>query len=261
MTSSYKSFAVVGAGGIGQFIIKSLLSHNGSTIILSRKSSKSTMTMSRVSRPSSKTCRRCSHFHLGSLRWSPVAISIAQAAKAAGVKLFVLSEFGDVTEGHLKAIGLPTARFYTGCFSSYVPWFTDLNVNGKINILKRHSGTQPITWTAEEDIGGFVAHVLMTLPAKDIEFKGFRVQGQSASLVEMAGLLRKEIARVDELPGEHIPMKIILLDVFDTGFGSTGWDPAIQGEGDGLADSTNKLWPGHEWVTLQQLYKTESKST
>ncbi|KAJ7593608.1 hypothetical protein C8J56DRAFT_777640, partial [Mycena floridula] len=59
---------------------------------------------------------------------------------------------------HLKAIGLPSVHFYTGCFFSYVPWFTDLTVNGKVNILNRHSGTQPISWTAKEDIGGEIIY-------------------------------------------------------------------------------------------------------
>ncbi|KAJ7586738.1 hypothetical protein C8J56DRAFT_1085336 [Mycena floridula] len=284
MTSSYKSFAVVGAGGIGEVIIKSLISNNASTIILSRKSSKSTPDFGaqvfKVDYDDVASVTSIFKDHavdvvistLSPLGGLPLQYPIAEAAKAAGVKLFAPSEFGPVTEGaigdpeksfqvykfnfaqHLKAIGLPSARFYTGCFFSYVPWFTDLTVNGKVNILNRHSGTQPISWTANEDIGGFVAHVLTTLPAKDIEFKEFRIQGQRASLVEIAGLLDKEIARVDELPGEHVQIKIMLLDEFEKGIGSTGWDSSTQREGYKLAGSANKLWPGHEWVTLQQFY-------
>ena len=59
---------------------------------------------------------------------------IAAAAKEAGVKLFVLSEFGGNTEektegvqgvkanirGQLKALGLPYAGFYTGPFADYL---------------------------------------------------------------------------------------------------------------------------------------------
>ncbi|KAJ7593610.1 hypothetical protein C8J56DRAFT_924644 [Mycena floridula] len=284
MTSSYKSFAVVGAGGIGEVIIKSLISNNANTIILSRKSSKSTPDFGaqvfKVDYDDVASVTSILKDHavdvvistLSQLGGLPSQYPIAEAAKAAGVKLFVPSEFGTVTEGaigdpeksfqvskfnfaqHLKAIGLPSARFYTGCFFSYVPWFTDLTVNGKVNILNRHSGTQPISWTANKDIGGFVAHVLTTLPAKDIKFKEFRIQGQRASLVEIAGLLDKEIARVDELSGEHVQLKIMLLDEFEKGFGSTGWDPSTQREDYKLAGSANKLWPGHEWVTLQQFY-------
>ena len=59
---------------------------------------------------------------------------IAAAAKEVDVKLFVPSEFGNVTEGttegvdgtkanvqgQLKALGMPYAAFYTGPFSDYL---------------------------------------------------------------------------------------------------------------------------------------------
>lgn len=59
---------------------------------------------------------------------------IAEAAKAAGIKLFVPSEFGGVTEGEtlgmsgekasiqdqLKALGVPWAVFYTGPFADFI---------------------------------------------------------------------------------------------------------------------------------------------
>jgi uncharacterized protein YbjT (DUF2867 family) len=59
---------------------------------------------------------------------------IAEAAKEAGVKLFVPSEFGGPTEGateglfgakaniqeRLKAIGIPYALFYTGPFADFI---------------------------------------------------------------------------------------------------------------------------------------------
>jgi uncharacterized protein YbjT (DUF2867 family) len=68
---------------------------------------------------------------------------IAAAAKQVGVKLFVPSEYGKVSEGttkgvpgakanvqgQLKALGMPYAAFYTGPFAdyawvSYVSWNT-----------------------------------------------------------------------------------------------------------------------------------------
>ena len=59
---------------------------------------------------------------------------IAEAAKEAGVKLFVPSEFGGPTEGEtaglfgakasiqerLKAVGIPYALFYTGPFADFI---------------------------------------------------------------------------------------------------------------------------------------------
>jgi uncharacterized protein YbjT (DUF2867 family) len=62
-----------------------------------------------------------------------IQVKIAGAAKNAGVKLFVPSEFGGVTEGQtewvlgakanvqsqLKALGIPYTVFYTGLFADY----------------------------------------------------------------------------------------------------------------------------------------------
>jgi uncharacterized protein YbjT (DUF2867 family) len=62
-----------------------------------------------------------------------VQVGIAEAAKEAGAKLFVPSEFGAITEGHsegmfgakadiqshLRALGLPYALFYTGNYSDF----------------------------------------------------------------------------------------------------------------------------------------------
>jgi uncharacterized protein YbjT (DUF2867 family) len=59
---------------------------------------------------------------------------IAAAAKEAGVKLFIPSDFGNVTEGEtegifgakaniqtqLKALGIPYVAFYTGPFADYI---------------------------------------------------------------------------------------------------------------------------------------------
>jgi uncharacterized protein YbjT (DUF2867 family) len=63
-----------------------------------------------------------------------VQAGIAEAAKEVGVKLFVPSEFGQVSEGstegltgakagvqsQLKALALPYALFYTGSFSDFI---------------------------------------------------------------------------------------------------------------------------------------------
>jgi uncharacterized protein YbjT (DUF2867 family) len=61
-------------------------------------------------------------------------IPIAQAAQAAGVRLFVPSEFGMATDkatsgvlamkrklaGDIRAVGVPTTIFFTGVFSDWV---------------------------------------------------------------------------------------------------------------------------------------------
>jgi uncharacterized protein YbjT (DUF2867 family) len=59
---------------------------------------------------------------------------LAEAAKEVGIKLFIPSEFGGVTEGatqglkgekarvqnQLKALGLPYALFYTGPYADFI---------------------------------------------------------------------------------------------------------------------------------------------
>jgi len=64
-----------------------------------------------------------------------IQVKIAATAKKAGVKLFVPSEFGGITDGEtdwvlgakanvqsqLKALDIPYAAFYTGMFADY-PW-------------------------------------------------------------------------------------------------------------------------------------------
>ena len=63
-----------------------------------------------------------------------VQLGIAEAAKEAGVKLFVPSEFGGVTEGategvkaskarvqdQLKTVGIPYTLFYTGAYADFI---------------------------------------------------------------------------------------------------------------------------------------------
>ena len=60
--------------------------------------------------------------------------AVAEAAKEAGVKLFVPSEFGSVTEGsteglkgskatvqdQLKAVGIPYTLFYNGAYADFI---------------------------------------------------------------------------------------------------------------------------------------------
>jgi hypothetical protein len=70
---------------------------------------------------------------ISTIAWTAIDVQpkLAEAAKEAGVQLFIPSEFGGPTEGEtegylgakakihgqLKAIGIPYALFYTGGFS------------------------------------------------------------------------------------------------------------------------------------------------
>jgi saccharopine dehydrogenase-like NADP-dependent oxidoreductase len=162
--SGYKNFAVVGAGGIGSFIVRQLLTDKAAgtvdnVVVLTRQASLASESDCRT--PSTNQPSQGSKTTVDpaaklipvdysnkeliktALTGVDVVIStvpplafdvqpgIAEAAKEAGVKLFVPSEFGGRTEGategrngakanihkQLKAIGIPYALFYTGVFA------------------------------------------------------------------------------------------------------------------------------------------------
>jgi hypothetical protein len=142
---------------------------------------------------------------------------IAEAAKEAGVKLFVPSEFGGPTRGEteglfgakarvhdqLKAMGIPYALFNTGPFSDclwipYVPppptpngfffllWhlnmllcmFVNLDLrSGKVSV--GDDGNKQISTTARTDIARYVSYVLTRLPAEQFKNRTFTIAGDN----------------------------------------------------------------------------------
>jgi len=121
---------------------------------------------------------------------------LAEQAKAAGVKLFVPSEFGDDTdrpdpEGifvikqsvhrKCKELDLPYALFFTGPGPDYVfvPFFgLDLKSG---NATVGLDGNALNSFTAQSDVGRYVAYVLTNLPRSKIEWRIFRIEGERKS--------------------------------------------------------------------------------
>jgi uncharacterized protein YbjT (DUF2867 family) len=80
---------------------------------------------------------------------------IAEAARAAGVRLFVPSEFGGVTanetdtmsgqkvsiQAQLKALDIPWAVFYTGPFADYI-WAGYVCYRSSLNVELNHGSNQ-----------------------------------------------------------------------------------------------------------------------
>jgi len=165
--SGYKNFAIVGAGVTGSFVVRQFLKDKAvgtvnEVVVLTRQVGLEDLTLSHIPLAhqfwqGSKTAIE------GDAKVIPVDYSdkesikraltgidvvvsaiaqaalrlqegIATAAKEAGVKLFVPSEFGTPTEGateghfvekagiqgQLKAAGMPYALFYTGAFADFV---------------------------------------------------------------------------------------------------------------------------------------------
>ncbi|KAK7032190.1 hypothetical protein VNI00_013364 [Paramarasmius palmivorus] len=191
MSNTYKSFAIVGAGDIGTHVVNAFVSIGLHPVVLSRKSSSQPKNL-----PSSVTVAKVEGYDavdevagvfkeynvevvistIGSSALE-VEYALADAAKKAGVKLFVPSEFGFVTEGvskvsndkdsvliwkdkfaeHIREMGLPFARFFVGSFFGYVPWITAYEENGKVNIYGK--GDQYVSFTDEADIAGYTGGI------------------------------------------------------------------------------------------------------
>ncbi|KAK0205796.1 hypothetical protein DFS33DRAFT_1380883 [Desarmillaria ectypa] len=142
----YKSFAIFGAArSIGRYIFDALHERKASIVAITRSSSSADTT--------------------------PKGVKIVKIdVVVSSIKLLVPSEYGLSTEGdpeglwetgdnvaesakeHMKEIGLPSARFFTGMLFSLISTLSGYTSTGKINAVG--AGKTPASWTADEDIGG-----------------------------------------------------------------------------------------------------------
>lgn len=121
-----------------------------------------------------------------------VQVAIARAAKAAGVKLFVPSEFGIDTAGYalgsifeaksvalgtsylldmrdevlkeytakIQEIGIPTTRVLNGWFTEIIPWVTSSAAKpGEFVITGK--GDKKVSFTSVSDVGGMLSSCLI----------------------------------------------------------------------------------------------------
>ncbi|KAE9405219.1 NAD(P)-binding protein [Gymnopus androsaceus JB14] len=280
MSSKITSIAIIGSGNIGSFILSALVAQTpppSTLIVLTRDPTKKLP-------PGAKAVKVQDYEDvdavagifteykidavLSTVGWPGIKsqYKMADAARKAGVKLFAPSEFGtpdgapipsfqekDKVSEYIESIGLPQARFYTGGFISSLIPITGVRVNGKINIIGK--GQSPVSFTAEEDIGGFVAYVLTSLTVSSLSNKKFRLQGDRATLTDIAKWYNKEIAYVEAVPGPGSENLSMLSKLFESGGGSTGWNFELgkEGEGEEAAGSANQLWPEHEWKKIRDV--------
>ncbi|TFK76170.1 NAD(P)-binding protein [Pluteus cervinus] len=277
--STYKSFAVAGVGVIGQPIVEALLASKVSVVALTRSSSRDNLPngakAATVDYSDVQGIAKALKDHkvevlistLSSTALGPEQISLADAAKEAGVKLFVPSEFGVPTIGRregmfglkaglidqLQKHGIPTIRIFNGWFTDGILVLTGYSANKKVSIVGK--GDTPISFTSRADIAGFLAHVLTTYPPEKLDDKVFRIEGDRATLLELAVYLKAEVEFVDEVPGPRGPAITYMQRLLETGAGSTGWDPISNEEGSEKAGSGNAWWVGHRWQRIPDVVK------
>ncbi|KZO93430.1 NAD-P-binding protein [Calocera viscosa TUFC12733] len=235
----YKNFAVAGAGGLGNFIIDELLRKKAAgnvhkIVVLTRSMQGKDALAAKGVEPI------VVDYNSPDALWSAlqgvdVVIStvagrsgpvltvqepLAEAAKAAGVKLFVPSEFGGDTINHkdgplaaknaqhdkLTQLGLPWALFFTGMFSDYFwnqPFLGfDLN-NGKVEVAGMGSGL--VSWTSRKDIARYVVYATTSLPPSKLHNHVFKIEGERTSV-------KKVVAEYEVRTGEKVHITCIPMD-------------------------------------------------
>ncbi|KAI0294070.1 NAD-P-binding protein [Multifurca ochricompacta] len=211
--SGYKNFAVVGAGSTGSFIIRQLLKEKATgivdnVVVLTREGSKTTVDgdaklipVDYSNKESIKNALVGVDVVISTLASTVLhlQVGLAEAAKEAGAKLFVPSEFGARTEGategflgfkaniqnQLRAVGLPYTLFYTGGFADYLwtPAFGLDVTSGKVSIGGKGDRQNP--YTSRVDIARYVSYILTRLPAEQLNNRSFTMVGDRKSFNEI----------------------------------------------------------------------------
>jgi len=228
--SGYKNFAIVGAGIFGSFLVRQLLKDKAAgtvneIVVLTRQvwtpPSVTAALLTRHGQGSKTTIEgdakvvAVDYSNKESIKNAltgvdvvictisrtalDLQVGIAAAATEAGVKLFVPSEFGNVSVGEteglfgeksviqteLKAVDISYTNFYTGPFADFL-WspFMDLDVqSGKVTIAG--DGNKQISFTSRSDIARYISFVLTHLPAEQLNDHDFIMAGDNKSFNEI----------------------------------------------------------------------------
>ncbi|KAG0693349.1 hypothetical protein DFH29DRAFT_992382 [Suillus ampliporus] len=252
-------FAIVGAGPTaGIPIVKAFLAIGAPILVIAQPTSTNTSAVSALSADDP---------NLKIMRLHPSIL--ADAAKEAGVKLFVPSEFilPQIAKGgiafqktdfavYAKSIGLPTLRVFNGLFHEFVPWLTALADTGKFHIVNK--GETPGSFTAVYDVVGYVARILTTQPPSRLLDVKIHIEGQRAAFSEITALYKGSVPVVhcDALPTEGVtnaPFRTFFQKHVGVGGGSCGWNPMTESDDPVSASRDNWLWEGHRWLTVGEV--------
>jgi len=268
--SGYKNFAVVGAGTIGSFIIRQLLTDKAAgtvndVVVLTRQGSKTTVgsgakliTVDYSNKESIKKALTGVDVVISTISGTALDLQprIAEAAKEVGVKLFVPSEFGGTTEGateglfgakaniqeQLKAIGIPYALFYTGPFADYL-WgpYLGLDItNGKASV--GGDGSNPIPFTSRPDIARYLSYVLTHLPADQLKNRSFTIAAETKSFNEIFKEYEAKTGKKVEVT--YIPVSELDVRLASNPQDFTSYLHKLWATADGGSKTDNHLYPG-----------------
>lgn len=226
--SGFKNFVIVGAGNLGGFILKELLKAKTAgtvdkVVVLTRTVSQAASRLHMTSRLMTlqDSVAKVQSYASSGATIAPIAdyndvaavsealqgvdviistlgqmaqqlqVPIAEAGKAAGVRLFIPSEFGastdGATQGHLAmknaltdkiATILPVTKFFNGNLADWM-WLPMVHLDvqsGKVAV--GGDGNAKMSFTSRPDIARYVAHVLTTLAPEETSNKTFRIEAQ-----------------------------------------------------------------------------------
>lgn len=117
------------------------------------------------------------------------------------------------------------------------------------------AGTDVLTYNGPRSfrvLTGFLGHILMTYPADQLRGQVLHIEGQAASLNEIARLYRKEVVHLNSLDD---PFATRLQNQIDRGFGRSGWDGGAPpgADVDATSVASNGLWENHRWRRIHDV--------
>ncbi|KZV90941.1 NAD(P)-binding protein [Exidia glandulosa HHB12029] len=270
---TYSTFAVAGAGGLGALVAEELLKQRATVFVLTRGDH------SKV--PTGATGRKVDYGReeslVDALKDVDVVVSalsqggfavqpaLADAAKKAGVKLFVPSEFGikthEIPEGllsfkaalhkHLESIGLPYTRYNVSFFSDFQlgPFFGFDLEKKKASLVG--NGSAKWAATTRPDVAHFVAHTVTHLPKAQLEGAVLSVVGSLTSWDEVIAVLEKKYGA--KFAVEYRDVATTEKEVAEKGFAAFGdYLQLLFLAGYGNMKSDNDLVPGWKPLTFQE---------
>nr|ADX07327.1 putative endo-1,4-beta-xylanase precursor [Flammulina velutipes] len=275
-----RSIAVLGYGVVGKPLVNDLLAKGARVLVVSRDITKlkdlpldAGLKTASVDYDNEKQVSQVFKEHAVDVVVSTLTtditiiketqVRIGRAAKEAGVQLFLPEEFGFFPDGHpedsmwgakslaasrLKEVGIPTTRIITGVFTEIIPWLASTDSKPGEFVIAG-TGERKVSFTSLTDITGYVAHILTALPLASLEDKILLLEGQAATLREVAEILHKDVANLSSFDEITNPFVRNIQKAIDSGYGRTGFaivnSDAPQEVVDKRSTSGNALWEGH----------------